>query len=176
MSIARGRSHLPHNSMSPCPCNSEREYDACCGAIHRATRGAATAEELMRSRYSAFVKADIDFLRSSHDPETREEFDRESAEQWASQAEWEGFEVLRTEGGGPGDSTGVVEFVARYTVKGDPVVYHEIGDFRRVGDEWFFRDGHEVPVTVRHEQPKIGRNDPCPCGSGKKHKKCCGRS
>ena len=30
--------------------------------------------------------------------------------------------------------------------------------------------------TVRNEGPKIGRNDPCPCGSGKKYKKCCGKS
>ncbi len=28
--------------------------------------------------------------------------------------------------------------------------------------------------TVRREEPKVGRNDPCPCGSGKKYKKCCG--
>ena len=31
------------------------------------------------------------------------------------------------------------------------------------------------PATVRHASPKVGRNDPCPCGSGRKHKQCCGR-
>ncbi len=162
--------------MKPCPCNPERDYAECCGALHRGTRKPATAEELMRGRYSAFVKAEIAYLRSSHDPETREEFDPDSAEQWAKQAEWKEFEVLRCEAGGPSDSTGVVEFVAHYAVDGKPIDHHEISEFRRVDEEWFFRDGHEVPVTVRRDQPKVGRNDPCPCGSGKKYKKCCGRA
>jgi preprotein translocase subunit SecA len=34
------------------------------------------------------------------------------------------------------------------------------------------RSGHE---TMRRDHPKVGRNDPCPCGSGKKYKNCCGR-
>ncbi len=37
-------------------------------------------------------------------------------------------------------------------------------------------DGSQAKAkTVRREEPKVGRNDPCPCGSGKKYKKCCGR-
>ena len=36
--------------------------------------------------------------------------------------------------------------------------------------------GTDVDRTVRNEGPKVGRNDPCPCGSGKKYKQCCGRN
>jgi SEC-C motif-containing protein len=129
----------------------------------------------MRSRYAAFVKGEIAYLRTSHDPETREEFDEDSARQWATQADWKSFEVKRTEDGGEKDTTGVVEFVANYEVEGNAVRHHEISDFRRVEGEWFFRDGREIPVTVRRDTPKVGRNDPCPCGSGKKFKKCCGQ-
>jgi SEC-C motif-containing protein len=161
--------------MSECPCLSGRGYDECCGALHNGARVAATAEELMRARYSAFVLADIDFLGTSHDPERRDEFDPESARQWATAADWQGFEVLRTEAGGPGDATGVVEFVARYTMNGSGIEHHEVSEFRRVEGAWYFVDGAEVPVTVRRGAPKVGRNDPCPCGSGRKHKKCCGK-
>ena len=83
--------------------------------------------------------------------------------------------MKRTEDGGEKDTTGVVEFVANYEVEGNAVRHHEISDFRRVEGEWFFRDGKEIPVTVWRDTPKVGRNDPCPCGSGKKYKKCHGR-
>lgn len=36
--------------------------------------------------------------------------------------------------------------------------------------------GTDVDRTVRNEGPKVGRNDPCPCGSGKKYKNCCGKN
>ena len=46
--------------------------------------------------------------------------------------------------------------------------------FRKEGDEWFYVEGNVyAKQPVRRETPKIGRNDPCPCGSGKKYKKCC---
>lgn len=162
--------------MSNCPCNEGRSYDDCCGALHNGSRQATTAAELMRGRYSAFVKGDVDYLATSHDPETREEFDRDSAKQWAEKSDWKGFEVVRTEAGGSDDDTGIVEFLAHYEVEGNAIEHHEISEFRRADGVWYFRDGREVPVTVRNDAPKVGRNDPCPCGSGKKHKKCCGKT
>ena len=83
--------------------------------------------------------------------------------------------IVRTERGGPADDAGVVEFIARYIEKGKPQSHHEIAQFRREDGGWFFYDGEAPrPQTVRRETPKIGRNAPCPCGSGKKFKKCCG--
>ena len=83
---------------------------------------------------------------------------------------------FRTEGGGPKDKTGVVEFRALYTANGEFCNHHEVATFVKDRSGWKFEDGDlvgETP-TVR-EEPKVGRNDPCPCGSGKKYKKCCGR-
>jgi SEC-C motif-containing protein len=162
--------------MSQCPCNSQKKYDACCGAVIQGKRKAQTAEELMRSRYTAFAKQEIGYLETSHDPETRHQFDEAQAREWSNKSEWSGFEVLKIQGGSPDDQTGVVEFVAHYTIEGQDIDHHEISEFRKEDDTWFFRDGREVPHTVRRDAPKVGRNDPCPCGSGKKHKKCCGRS
>lgn len=160
--------------MSDCPCKSESPYDTCCGPIITGARKAATAAELMRSRYTAFANGSVDWIEASHDPETRGDFDVEQTREWSQRSEWHGFEVVRTEAGGPEDREGQVEFIAHYSIQGTPIDHHEISHFRRDGDTWYFRDGKEVPVTVRRDSPKVGRNDPCPCGSGKKHKKCCG--
>ena len=159
--------------MNACPCGSGLDYDACCGAIISGQRQAATALELMRSRYTAFARQEIDYLGTSMLPETRDTFDPDSARQWSEQSEWRGFDVVRTEAGGPDDDTGIVEFIAHYSIQGTEVPHHEVSQFRRVGGTWYFVDGKEVSVPDRRESPKVGRNDPCPCGSGEKYKKCC---
>jgi SEC-C motif domain protein len=157
---------------TPCPCGSGATLEACCGKFHAGTP-APTAEALMRSRYSAYVLGDIDYLVRTHHLPKGEEVDRETAERWSKESEWLGLEVLATEKGGPEDSEGMVEFAARYRAGGSEHRHHERSTFRRIGGEWRFIDGREVrPPPVRSE--KIGRNDPCPCGSGKKYKRCHG--
>ncbi|MHC4079196.1 MAG: YchJ family protein [Planctomycetota bacterium] len=161
--------------MTQCPCGTGRAYDDCCGPQIAGETFAPTAEALMRSRYTAYSLGKIDHVGNTHDPETRGEFDAKEAREWSEKAEWHGLEILSTGGGGELDSEGTVEFVARYDINGQNIEHHEIAEFRRDGGRWYFRDGKEVPITVRRDQPKVGRNDPCPCGSGKKHKKCHGR-
>ncbi len=135
-----------------------------------------TAEELMRTRYAAFASGKIEFIRDSHHPDSREEVDLEQSRQWSKQAEWLGFEVLNTEGGGPDDDEGTVEFIARYSIKDVEQAHHEQATFQKVDGKWYFVDGVVAgPGTYRREEPKVGRNDPCPCGSGKKYKKCHGK-
>lgn len=138
-----------------------------------------TAEELMRSRYAAFVKADVAYIKKTLAPESREDFDENGVREWATKSKWLGLEIRRTEKGQPEDTTGIVEFVARYSVAGQTFDHHEISEFRKdPSGQWYFVDGKIVEPgerkTVVREEPKIGRNDPCTCGSGKKYKKCCG--
>jgi SEC-C motif-containing protein len=161
--------------MTACPCGTGRAYDDCCGPQISGKILPATAEALMRSRYSAYSLGEIDYVGNTHDPETRSEFDAEEARAWSEKAEWHGLKILSTEAGGDGDQTGTVEFVARYSIDDQSVEHHEVAEFRWHDARWFFRDGAEVPVTVRRDEPKVGRNDPCPCHSGKKYKKCHGR-
>ena len=131
----------------------------------------------MRSRYSAYAKSEIDWLSDSLHPKKRKGHDPETTREWAEESEWLGLEILRTEAGGPEDSTGVVEFRARYKTRDDEIEHHEVAEFRREDAKWYFWEGKTIgPPPVRRESPKIGRNDPCPCGSGKKHKKCCGQN
>lgn len=128
----------------------------------------------MRSRYAAYTRADIDYVERTTAPEARGDFDRDGSLAWAKQSEWLGLEIVSTRDGGADDKTGVVEFIARYKVNGHETTHHEISEFRRDGKQWYFVDGKLVRDPVVNVEPRVGRNDPCPCGSGKKYKKCCG--
>lgn len=161
--------------MNQCPCNSGNSYDDCCGAVIGGRRTAATAEALMRSRYSAFAKKEIDYLKESLHPDHRHDYDPVATRQWAENSEWLNLEVVEAKGGSENDDEGTVEFIASYRQKGTRLAHHELGNFKRTRGRWYYTDGKLVtPGTVRNESPKVGRNDPCPCGSGKKYKKCCG--
>ncbi len=159
--------------MSTCPCGSGQEYAACCEPIISGKKAAETAEQLMRARYTAHDKVEIDFLYESIHPNFRQGFDHKGSRDWAEKSEWLSLEVVDRVAGGPEDETGEVEFIARFRLNGDTRSYHERGQFERKDGTWYFTDGDIVkgqPIRVT----KVGRNDPCPCGSGKKYKKCCG--
>ena len=159
-----------------CPCKSGKTFGECCGPIIAGTARAETAEALMRARYASYVTGDVGFLKSSATKEVQREFNEETSKAWSAAAKWHGLEILRTERGGPGDSDGVVEFRALYTANGEFCNHHEVSKFVREQDGWKFSDGDLVKEKPElRERPKIGRNDLCPCGSGKKYKKCCGR-
>ena len=158
--------------MSNCPCGSGAEFSACCEPIIKGKKSAETAEQLMRARYTAHVVVAIDFISDSLHPDYRKDYDKKAAKKWAEESEWFGLEVIDTSDGGPKDETGEVEFIARYKDKDGRRAYHERGQFRKHRKKWYFTEGEMVkgqPVS----SSKVGRNDPCPCGSGKKYKKCC---
>ena len=158
-----------------CPCGKGESLETCCGPYLDGKAQPDTAEALMRSRYSAYAVGNIDYIVDTHDPERAKEVDRKNTEQWSKNAEWLGLEVLSTEQGTPANEVGVVEFVARYKLSGVKVEHRERALFRKHSGRWVFVDGIEIkgPPVVRNE-PRVGRNDPCPCGSGKKYKKCHG--
>jgi SEC-C motif-containing protein len=163
--------------MNECPCCSGRSYEQCCEPLLLGQTRAATAEAVMRARYTAYTLAEIDYLYQTSGPRVRREFDAESSRKWAQSAEWKGFSIRRAEGGGEQDTSGVIEFVAQYQIDKSDFEHHEIAQFGRVDGEWRFVDGQMVnPPPVRRDTPKIGRNDPCTCGSGKKFKKCCAQA
>ncbi|MEF2230584.1 MAG: YchJ family protein [Pseudodesulfovibrio sp.] len=159
----------------PCPCGSGKEHAECCNLYISGEKPAPTAEALMRSRYTAYVERQIDYLHDSLAPEARENHDPEGVREWAEKAEWLGLEIHGVEAGGESDDEGLVEFSARYVMDGQELNHHERSVFRRVDGAWRYVDGAMVPPPNVRKGPRIGRNDPCPCGSGKKYKKCCGR-
>jgi SEC-C motif-containing protein len=129
----------------------------------------------MRARYSAFVTKQVDFLHQTLHPEHREDHDVAATRRWAETAQWLGLQVVETHSRECRENEAMVEFIATYKEGGIVKPHHEISRFVKVDDEWYYVEGRlVVPKTTTRGQPKVGRNDPCPCGSGKKYKKCCG--
>ena len=157
-----------------CPCGTGELFKICCDPFISGEKNAPTAEKLMRSRYSAFVVQEPEYIFETHNPETRDEVDLDEIAAWSTQSIWEGLSIIDTEAGGESDDKGVVEFVARYTVKNKGNHHHERSTFDKKDGKWWFTDGKLINDTVKRESRKVGRNEPCPCGSGKKFKKCCG--
>jgi SEC-C motif-containing protein len=167
--------------MSLCPCRSldpkKLNYTECCEPFLTGSKKASTAETLMRSRYAAYVVKNIDYIDETQIVLENEKFDKDEALKWADSSEWMGLEIKKTQKGGPADSTGVVEFVAHYKDKasGTELHHHETSLFQKQDGEWKFKEGQiHGAQPLKRLEPKIGRNDPCSCGSGKKFKKCCG--
>jgi SEC-C motif-containing protein len=159
--------------MKNCVCGSALAFDKCCEPYIKGTAKAPTAEALMRSRYVAFTTSNVDYIEATTDPSTRSEFDRNGTTEWAGNSEWQGLEIVSTDKGLSSDSGGTVEFIAKYHYDKADRVHHERAEFKKRDGHWFFLDGKLVQAPVRAE-PKVGRNDPCNCGSGKKYKKCHG--
>ena len=157
-----------------CPCGSGTPFSGCCEPIIQGTRESETAEELMRARYSAFVTHAIDFIVASTHSRTRKEIDLSFIREWSETSTWRGLEILETKQ--VNQNKAVVSFEARFTTQaGEDQRHREKSVFERENGEWKFVTGDELKnPTVRYEIPPPGRNDPCPCGSGKKFKKCHG--
>ena len=160
--------------MDSCPCGSQVAYETCCRPLIKGEQPALTAEQLMRARYSAFVKKELEFIFISLHPGYRSDYDEQSTRAWAESAEWQGIKIVKTIAGGPEDGEGQVEFVASYVEKGNKQEHHELSAFKKEKGVWYFTSGKTMPKPVVRVAPKIGRNDPCSCGSGRKFKKCCG--
>lgn len=152
-----------------CPCNSGAAYTACCQPLLTGTGHAATAATLMRSRYTAYVTHNVEYLLNSWHPSTRPaHFDPSSI------PDWHDLRIVRTEAGLENDRQGIVEFIATALSQRNAFTLHEVSRFIKEEGQWFYVDGDilpEPPPVAKSE--KIGRNEPCPCGSGKKFKKCC---
>lgn len=156
--------------MKICPCNSGKQYTDCCSPFISGDAFPETPEQLMRSRYSAYTVMNIDYIARTMRGRAGKEFDRRETENWARQLEWSGLEVLNT---GMNDQDGFVEFIAKYKSDGAEKQIHERSEFHRKDGKWYYVDGKHPSQTKPIHVEKIGRNDPCKCGSGKKFKKCC---
>ncbi len=120
----------------PCHCGNAKAFNQCCGRFIAGSNTAQTAEQLMRSRYSAFVEHAKDYLQASwHPAHVPEDLDIDSQQKWL------GLKILHTEAGQAQDSTGVVEFVARYTLQGKAYRLHEVSQFERHQGHWVYTTG-----------------------------------
>jgi len=170
--------------MKDCPCGSHFAYTDCCGPLIRGAIFADTAEDLMRSRYTATVLGESAYLRATLLPEERPEGGQ--PEEKASGIRFTRLEILGSKNGERGDAEGEVRFQAIYSDGEGEKILSETSRFVRQDGRWYYSEKKSRVQTgaagaakakgpVVRSGPKVGRNDPCPCGSGKKFKKCCGK-
>lgn len=152
-------SRPPFDISQNCPCGSKHSYRECCQRWHLGSP-APTPEALMRSRYSAFVLGLAEYLRDTWHASTRP-----ADLALDDSPEWLGLQVLASE---MLADTGRVHFRAIYRVGSGFGYLEENSDFVREQERWFYVTG-----DTREGSLKPGRNEPCPCGSGKKYKACC---
>ena len=156
----------------PCPCQSGQSYALCCAPFINGETSAPTAELLMRSRYTAYTQENADYLIATWYPETAPvdlTFD-------GNTVKWKSLRILSTQAGQPGDTEGKVEFEARFQAGNQTSRMRENSRFKKLDDRWYYVDGEvdRAPNKTVASPKKIGRNEPCSCGSGKKFKRCCG--
>jgi SEC-C motif-containing protein len=140
-------------------------YKSCCQPLHKGSETASSAEQLMRSRYSAFCLGDIDYLQATLHPSYKVTDSKTKLEHTVQQTNWLGLKVIAHK---PGLEEATVEFAAFYRDQTFDQL-HELSRFKKVAGQWLYTDGEILPAV------KLRRNDSCFCNSAKKYKKCHGK-
>jgi SEC-C motif-containing protein len=147
-----------------CPCGSDLLLTLCCGRYHTGTP-APSAEALMRSRYSAYALALIDYLVRSTLPAQQAGLDQDAIQTWSLGSTWLGLEVEQAQLIEGEPQHAYITFTARWRDHTGEHSHRERSAFVCNNEHWYFID-----PTV---ELKLSRNEPCPCASGLKFKKCC---
>jgi SEC-C motif-containing protein len=180
------------NNSQACPCGTQKAFKDCCEPYILGDINAPSPEALMRSRYSAYATKNFVYVALSYAinhvpapavdinlpdievqnsavatikrPVTISGSDIESSSEGTLWCKLDVLSAFELEG------KGEVEFVAYYKIKGQFFAMHERSRFTNIDGKWFYEDGDMLHKT---RSLKLGRNDYCICGSGKKFKRCC---
>ncbi len=145
-----------------CPCGSKNDYENCCEIFVEGTKLAETPEQLMRSRYTAFVIGAYDHIRRTWHPDTLPELSDDEPNSWV------GLEIVASSFE---EDEGEVEFIAKLIFNNKLEIIHELSEFEKIDGAWLYVTGEFKNDGAKPK--KIAKNEDCPCGSGLKFKKCC---
>ena len=121
-----------------CPCGSNQSYETCCSKFHSSQQTAPTAEALMRSRYSAFVKHEIDYLKETTWPPYQKHFDEAGYLARAKNSIWLGLEILDIKDGKENDTQGTVTFIAKSMLNSELIEQREKSLFKKKNGVWYY--------------------------------------
>jgi len=160
-----------NNTQATCRCGSARPFSQCCEPFITGHSKPKTAEQLMRSRFTAFSLQKFQYLLDTLHISQRQNDELASLQQSAQNTTWIQLSILQTQAGQVGDTEGVVEFTASFEEAGAFYQLHECSNFIFEKQQWYYTEGSNQvsPIIL-----KTGRNDTCWCHSGKKFKKCHG--
>jgi SEC-C motif-containing protein len=119
--------------------------EACCGRFIQGWEDPTTAEELMRSRFTAYALREVDYLVATHDPAHLP--DRVQILDWARRAKFTGLDIKETVDGGKDDEAGIVEFEADFEEAGEKQQHRERSRFKRIDGKWFYVDA--IPIKKK---------------------------
>ena len=125
------------SNASKCPCGSNLKYIKCCGQYIKLRKDALTAEALMRSRYTAYVLNDEAYLLYSWHHSTRPE----ALDLYDDEVDWKQLRIVSTRLGKQQDKSGEVEFIADYLVHRTRLKIHELSQFVKENNRWFYLNG-----------------------------------
>lgn len=124
-----------------CYCGKNQSYADCCEKFHLGKAKPDNAEDLMRSRYSAFCVVNMDYLFETTDIQARFDIDKAANEAWAKNAEFKKLYILKAEENG---TKSIVEFKAYFKLEGEDHIHHEISTFRKNNGSWYYRSGRVI--------------------------------
>lgn len=156
--------------MINCPCDSEKNYLSCCEPFISGKQIPSTPEALMRSRYTAYTMANMDYIKETMRGKPLIGFQEIEATRWAKRVHWIKLNVIQSSIENP--NQGHVEFEAIFVEGYRLKSIHENSTFLFEKGRWYYVDGTISPST--HTEPMISRAMPCPCGSLRKFKNCHG--
>ncbi|RRN01680.1 YchJ family protein [Bibersteinia trehalosi] len=151
-------------TVSLCPCQSNKSYAECCQPFHTGKQMPSTAEQLMRSRYTAYTMVNIDYIIATTVPSQQNLLDQQAMHEWGKNTQWAGLEILKYNSRFSKQHA-TVEFKAHFQTENGLDTHHELSLFVQIDGNWYF-----VDPTV----PLPSMKQACICGSGKKFKHCCG--
>jgi SEC-C motif-containing protein len=125
----------------PCPCTSKKPYDRCCGPFHAGSAVPETAEQLMRSRFSAYALGKVDYLIATRSEAKRAGENREEMVQYCKSVSCVGLKIVNKEKGGKADDSGLVTFHASLQANGRRSLHIETSTFARENGRWVYVDG-----------------------------------
>ena len=161
-----------HSIVHLCPCGSTKTIENCCSLLISRDRQAESPEQLMRSRFVAYATGDMEYVRATWHSSTRP---RDITH--ADSIHWRSLEVIDATQGYDKNHQAYVEFKASFidssSQEAQHGVLHERSRFIIEDGCWSYVDGEQFDASVDDVIVKLGRNEPCFCGSGKKYKKCC---
>ena len=128
--------------MFKCPCCSKLNYEACCGLYHDECLVPKTVEALMRSRYSAYTMANMDYIKKTMQGKPLEQFNELDTKTWSQNVKWLKLKIINVHNAS--SEQGHVEFIARFIENGQHCSIHEISEFQLINSRWLYVDGADV--------------------------------
>ena len=127
--------------MQTCPCGSKNNYADCCGIFIENRQSPQTPEQLMRSRYTAYTLANIDYILRTMKSPAADGFNPVEARKWAKQVNWLQLNVVKSSTAG---NMGEVEFIAYFAMNNKKHTLHELSKFQFENGSWYYVDGKQL--------------------------------